>query len=316
MRKRNALHSGLLNFLTRMLLSCLAFSLCFGYSGSEIITYACGEAQSQPPAIATPQRIVVFPLYAEEMLLEMIGPDRIVYVGHLYWENAETFSPTMELTKNIPGSEWADSGSQEVLDLKPDLIILWEGDPGTEYADVPILVLKFPKSIEDIKNTLMILGEAVGAPEKAAQMLQGMEDSLAQITEIVSKIPEEKRVHALHYGTWQSKFRIVARAAGVIDEIGGDENYSEISPEQIAECNPDLITINPFMLDNDDSPWAFGADYVEESLAYILDDPKLSNVKAVKNHNVHTVSLHASQFIVQSVKELAQLAYPDLFPEN
>jgi len=316
MRKRNAVHSALSSFFTRMLLSCLVFSLCFGYFGNEIITYACGEAQSQPPAIATPQRIVVFPLYAEEMLLEMIGPDRIVYVGHPYWENAETFSPTMELTKNIPGSEWADSGDQEILDLKPDLIILYEDLPPTGYADVPILVLKYPTSIEDIKNTLMILGEAVGAPEKAAQMSQNMEDSLAQITEIVSKIPEEKRVHALHYETWQSKFRIVARAAGVIDEIGGDEFYSEIIPEQIAECNPDLITINPYWLDNEDSPWAFGADYVEKRLAHILDNPKLSNVKAVKNHNVHTVSLHESQFIVQSVKELAQLAYPDLFTEN
>lgn len=301
--------------LSKVWLCSLACFLCFGFSFNAT-TCAIGETLSQPSNTTTPQRIVVFPLYAEEMLFEMISPDRIVYVGHEYWENAETFSPTMELTKNIPGSAWADSDSQEILDLKPDLIILWEGEPGTEYSDVPLLVLKFPTSIEDIKNTMVILGEAVGAPEKAAQMLQGMEDSLTQITKIVSKIPEEKRVHALHYEAWQSKFRIVARAAGVIDEIGGDENYSEISLEQIAECNPDLITINPFMLDNDDSPWAFGTDYVEESLAYILDDPKLSYVKAVKNHNVHTISLHASQFIVQSVKELAQLAYPDLFPEN
>jgi len=115
---------------------------------------------------------------------------------------------------------------------------------------------------------------------------------------------------------WQSEFRIVARAAGVIDEIGGDENYSEISLQQVAECNPDLITIDPFWLASDGSLWDISADYVEDSLAYVLDNPKLSNVKAVKNHNVHTVSLHASQFIVQSVKDLARLAYPDLFPEN
>ena len=40
------------------------------------------------PSKLGPQRIVVFPLFAEEILYELVEPERIVYVGHRYdWGN-------------------------------------------------------------------------------------------------------------------------------------------------------------------------------------------------------------------------------------
>jgi len=74
--------------------------------------------------------------------------------------------------------------------------------------------------------------------------------------------------------------------------------------------------MNPFYLDTDSSLQDIGANYVAKSFAYILDYPELSEVKAVKNRNVHILSLHESQFIAQSVSDLARLAYPDLFTKH
>ena len=42
-------------------------------------------------SLGKPQRIIVFPVYAEEILLELINKDRIIYVGHEYFENGSFF---------------------------------------------------------------------------------------------------------------------------------------------------------------------------------------------------------------------------------
>ena len=41
----------------------------------------------------TPNHIVVFPVWAEEILLELVDTDCIVWGGHPYLEEAETYWP-------------------------------------------------------------------------------------------------------------------------------------------------------------------------------------------------------------------------------
>lgn len=315
-------------FVTKMALL-LTLSLCIVSSGIAK-AHAGGEVQSQTRISKTPQRIVVFPLFAEEMLLEMVGPDRIVYVGHEYWENAEAYSPTMALTEHIQGKYLSMFDEEEILDLQPDLVILWEDFasdheeifPELVQANIPFLFLDTPEAIEAIADTLIILGETVGAKDMAAQMVRDMEASLAQITELVSSVPEGKRVRVTHFDYSEpecfrpNNFYIIARAAGVINASGSDTDYMEMNDELLVEWNPDLITINPFYLDTDGSLYEIGDNYVEGSIAYLLNNPSLSNVTAIKSRNVHPLRLSESQFIVQSVMDLARRAYPDLFSEK
>jgi ABC-type Fe3+-hydroxamate transport system substrate-binding protein len=329
MRQKNISFSVLAKFPAKVLLSFFAFFFCIGYSGN-VITNASGETQSRMQISDAPQRIVVFPLFAEEMLLEMIGPKRIVYVGHEYFENGEAYSPTMALTEHNYGKYWNICDEEEILDLKPDLVVLSGGFsrdyeiifPELVQANIAFFFLDTPETIEDIMNTLVILGEAVGAPEKAAQMMRNMEATLAQITEIVASVPEGKRVRVTHFDYSDpecfrpNNFYIIARAAGVINASGSDTDYMEMNDDLLVKWNPDLITVNPFYLDTDGSLYEIGDDYVEDSIAYLQNNPSLSNVTAIKNHNVHPLSLHESQFVVQSVMELARLAYPDLFSDK
>ena len=323
MRKKSSPFSVLSSFFTKMLLSFLALSLCFGCFGNAIAS-ANGEVQGKTQVPAFPQRIVVFPLFAEEMLLEMIEPDRIVYVGHKYWENGEAHSPTMELTKYIPGNYWQNCDIEQILDLKPDLVVL-PGILSSEYEmvfpelvqeNIAVLFLDIPETIEDITNTLTTLGEVVGASEKAAQMVHDMESALAQITEIVSSVSEEKRIRVVHYEDWQYGFPMVARAAGVINANKSQEDYLEMDSDLLVEWNPDLLTIVPVYYDTDGSIYDISDDFVDKYISFILNNPILSDVTAIKNQNVHPLRVSESQFVVKSVKDLARLAYPDLFPEK
>lgn len=338
MQKKSASFSIISTLLKKKLLSFLIIALCVGHS-ENIITNARGEAQSQAHLSDKPQRIVVFPLFAEEMLLEMIGSDRIVYVGHEYFENGEAFSPTMELTKDILGRDLDIVDEELILDLNPDLVILQDGSlfdhtkyfPELYQANIPFLFLSKPKTIEDIRGLLLDLGEIVGAPKKAAQMVEEMEAGLAQITEIVSDIPEEKRARVFHYvyftndyrseeekpyTTWyrQNSFVITARAADVIAEGPDTEAWIIGGPEErLIEANPDIITFDYEEYYTWGSVYDTTGLYHDEFINDLLNNPKLSNVPAIKNKAIYPIRLCESQFVVLSAKELAQFAYPDLF---
>ncbi len=320
--------------LTKILLPFFVFAFCLASATAN------GEAQSQTHA--TPQRIVVFPLFAEEMLLEMIGPERIVYVGHKNFENGEGYSPMMELAKDIEGRYWNMTIDETILALNPDLIVLEEDFlrdyaeiwPDLYQANIPFVFLDSPKTIDDVRDVLIDLGEIVGTPEKAAQMSEDMEADLAHITENVSTVPEEKRKHVFHYVYHtndyasaeeeastafyrQSLFTMVANAAGIIAEGPDTDDWADGEPEEwLVRTNPDIITFDYGQYDTDGSLYDISGQYHDAFINDLLTNPKLSNVTAIKNRAIYPLRLFQSQLIVHSVEELAWLAYPDLFLEN
>lgn len=314
--------------LKKVLLSYLSLSLCIGSTGIAI-AHASSEITIQGQIPETPQRIVVLPLFAEEMLLDMIGPDRIVGIGHEYYENGEAYSPTMALTEHIQGG-LSIYDAENILNLEPDLVVLYRGNfygyetllPELEQAGIPALSVDVPQDFDEIINALMMLGKVVGAEEKAAQMVEDVETSLAQLAQIVSTIPKDERIRATYYCDYSPSqiFGVIADAANVISDRGTvfihrHYDYLEVSAQLLAEWNPDLILISPVSTDTDGYLLDVSKDYVDWYTNYFYDNPDYSGVAAIQNRNVHPLSLHNSQYMVQSAMELVQLAYPDLFAE-
>jgi len=330
MPKKSIIFPNGLCFSTKLLSLFLIVSLCL----SNVITTANGETQSSVQTTSNPQRIVVFPLFAEEMLLEMIGPERIVYVGHAYFENGDEYSPTMELMKHIAGRNWQNSGN--FLEMDPNLVIL-SGYLSIEYNlifpeleedNIPVLFLDTPETIDDIKSILKTLGEVVGALDKADQMIQDMDAELRKIAEIVSTIPAEKRVRVAFFSTdgphsfQPYTFNMITNAAGVININGTNTDYYIVdsrnsdllimSETLLTEGNPDLIVYDPAVNDSDGSLLGVFDDYTQRYVESLAVDPILAAAPAILHGNVHPLYLHESQFIVQSVKDLVRLAYPDI----
>ena len=321
---------------TKTCLYLLVVFMCFACSLSAV-THALGETLSQVQIPDAPQRIVVFPLFAEEMLLEMVGPDRIVYVGHPYYQNGETYSPTMELTKNIKGQYLNMADEDEILALHPDMIILGKSYsrdyseifPKLAQTDIPFLFLDTPRSIADIRNTLVNLGEKVGSSEKANHMIETMDNELAKIAEIVSDVPAETRAHVIYYEFWnsedgrstkwfrQNSFVMAAQAAGV--KASGPSTTDFIltnAKDLLIKQNPDIITFDYTDYDTDGSICGIAGSHIEDFTSSLLTDSQLSHVTAIRNHAIYPIRLCESQFIVQSAMELAQLAYPDQFTKQ
>ena len=99
------------------LITCVLYLLCLIYGHN-----ASAESEHSR-SNTTPQRIVVFPLYAEEILFELVEPERIVYVGHRFVESGIGVWPTMEACRNVKGECWQKTSEEEILTLRPDLLI-------------------------------------------------------------------------------------------------------------------------------------------------------------------------------------------------
>lgn len=320
---------GLKRKIAKTVLSLLAFSLCAFPSG-EMAMHAWGEDVNPTRSPEAPQRIVVLPLFAEEMLLEMIGPDRIVGVGHAYHENAEAYTPTMALTKDMQ-HDLDIYYAEGILAVNPDLVLLYEGNlygyetllPALEQAGVPFLFMEGPENFGDVVNSLTVLGDIVGAPEKAAQMVQVVEDGLKELKQLVASIPEDERIRATYYCDYSpsSIFDVIADAANVISDQGivfvsRHYDYKEISASLLAEWNPNLIVVDPVSMDTDGTILDISKDYFDWYTASFYANPVFSPITAIQNHNVHPLNIYNSQYMLQSAMVLARLAYPDLFAEQ
>ena len=326
MFKKTISFSLMQKFFFKILLYTIVLSLCTSYLIGGIAK-ADSESRSQLQLSESPQRIVVFPLFAEEMLFEMIDPNRIVGVGHEYWEHGEAYSPTMEFTKHTR-NDLSIRDVEEILDLNPDLVVLWKAEfddyktllPELKKYDISVLFLDTPANFMEVMNSLSMLGEAVGASQKAEQMIQDLKTGLAQLEGIIEGVSENKRIRVTDYHDYYpiDVYDVIASAAGVFSDGGSvfiDRHYDylEIDDGLLSEWNPDLITIRPFSMDTDGTILDISEEYVNMYITHLLNKPGLSTVSAIQNHNIHPLSIYNSQYMLQSAEDLARLAYPELF---
>ena len=257
-----------------------------------------------------PQRIVVFPLFAEEILLDLIGPERIVYVGHRYIEEGVDYSPTMELTRLIPGKEWQNTDEDEIIDLQPDLIILNEDleeayvrgvlYPELKKTNASIIFIKQPRSIKDIEENILLLGAATGAPTAASAMVYHLENGIKKCLDSFARFDGTTPVKVLYYNSYQKSFPIIAQLC-MFDCLYYDD-YVSIDDYQISEWNPDFIFFNPAWVDTDgtlihlNDPFAIAKNITSNTL--------LSDTKAVRNCNVYPLYLHSSHYIIKNIEEI------------
>ncbi len=210
------------------------------------------DEQTEQDAQAYPNRIAVFRLPAEEILLSIVEPERIVYVGHRYFENGNSYSPTMYLTKNIEGREWQNSDEADILIQDPDLIILdehLEADyeeifPLLCYAEIPVIFLKDIRSMEDIQDTIMLMGQITGRMEQAKKLVHKMAKDIEQCKDEIARMEIKDVPKILFYDSRQRSFWIVSGTLS-FQNLFDDEKYAidfaKLDNEVIAGWNPDII---------------------------------------------------------------------------
>jgi cobalamin transport system substrate-binding protein len=255
---------------------------------------------------AKPEKIVSLTLGTDEILLDLVGPERLIGVTYLAAdETTSNIASNPELAK-VKNTVEADP--EVILALEPDLVLVGsftkpEVIDQLKSAGVTVFVVGNFTAIQPMADNILTLGKLVGEPEKAQAMVDKMNTDLTAVTDKVAVADARPTVLYYTSGGWVAGSKttvddIITQAGGV-NAAADLVDWNVLSPEAVIEKNPDVVILSPYVTDDE-----------------FLKNPAFAGLNAVKNKKVVALTdAHmsaTSQYIVLAVLDVAKLLHPDL----
>lgn len=276
-----------------MILNTFIFTICF----SRVLVDSTGRVIEIPENI---ERVVSTVPSNTEIIVDMGLVDLLVGV--------DSYSEKVDKRLSEKGVLRSDDLNEEkIVELMPDLVIsshhnLKKGKESLKFFDevgIPVYVIKNPKSLSEVANSVIEIGEILNKKSEAEHL---KDKFLKELKEIVSnKNSEDKKVYfeILEnpiYTTGSKTF-----LNDVLESVGGKNIFRDekgwISPplESILEKDPDVILVG------EDRKYM-----VEE----ILARDEWQDVNAIKNKEVYFIDEsinRPSPRVLKALKELREV---------
>lgn len=201
------------------------------------------------PAAEAPLRVASLNLTADELLVEMLPPDRLVAVTR--WADDASMS---NVAGRVPATavRLPRADLERILALRPDLVVV------SEYTDADFLRLVEKSGLRHhrmsgldtlpgIHAAILDLGRAVGAPQAAARLAARFDAVLA---ELGRRLEGEPRPRVLYWGDPHTAG--AGTAIGSLLEAAGASNVGRqlglrgivpIAGEKAFAAEPDAILV-------------------------------------------------------------------------
>jgi len=210
---------------------------------------------------ARPERIVSINLCSDELLLQLVGPERVAAVTKFSTDpEASTVAARAKGLRQIQGD------IEHVLACGPDMLLSgYFSNKETvrffEKSGIPVLVFKVPKSFEDIYADIRRLAGAVGEKVKGEAIIGQMQAELVGLnpestsgaqSQVSSEIkhrmlPKGKRAvffqsdnYVPGKGTFENAVMEAAGLQNVAVELG-IRDYGRMGLEELILAKPDVI---------------------------------------------------------------------------
>ena len=260
------------------------------------------------PGDTIPRRVASMNLSADEILAEILPPERLVGVTRFADERG-----TSNIVGRIPPSvfRFQKADMERLVALAPDLVVV------SEYTDADFLRLversgmrwhrmQGLNSLAGVRQAILDLGRVVGAETAVRALVERYDATLA---ELARRLAGAKRPRVLY---WSGGMTAGADTAiGALIEGAGARNLGRemgvqgITPpgaERAFVADPDVILV---------SSWPGGLEAVKEH-------PLLSRLRAVREGRVvvmpNALLIALSQFTADACWDLASRLHPDLVP--
>lgn len=263
---------------------------------------------------APPQRIASVTLGSDEILLDLVGPERLLGVSY-FADDAQISN----ISDRLDGIARADlSGDPEVLiSLDADLVVLasFSNPAALEQLDdagVPVFVLAEFNSVDEIRANIRLLGQVTGEETRAEQMIADLD---ARLKTVQNAVADQEPVRMFYYepggityGPGSTVDEIIQMAGGVnVVAEAGLEAYPLVDAEFVIDADPDVVLV---------SGWFTGED---DPVVWFTSDPALGTLRAVQDGRVYAINAahmtNVSQYIAQGVEDVAHVLYPQAFPD-
>ena len=271
---------------------------------------------------AKPQHVYGNTLSLEEVLLDILPPERIAAVS------PPTLDPEYSLAADkaarVVGRVPAYPGPEPIAALQPDLIFAQlRARPETiatlEEMGFKVFCMEVPTNLDMVRKRLRQMSEAVGEPERGQALLAELDEKVAYVKSRTADIPPEKRRVLLGFSSMgafghpDGLFHDICRQSGVINGAARIHMAygSHLSDEQILQIDPDI------MMFVDDGA---ANDYGGQIRDRVLGDPALQTAKAVKNRRFFFLKdryrASNTQHMGDAILQIARNVYPDAFTES
>lgn len=156
------------------------------------------------------------------------------------------------------GSKSRGVNIETVLDLAPDLVILYAHRDGIATAErltrsgIPAVVIK-PETFSSIRETIHLLGTALGEQKRAEEVIHAMNGILEKVSSRISGMEPgtQKQVYYAAPRGFLSTAPSDMLQDEIIDLAGGINvaarlhgYFKNVSAEQLIEWNPDTIAVS------------------------------------------------------------------------
>ncbi|QHI70800.1 ABC transporter substrate-binding protein [Tichowtungia aerotolerans] len=209
-----------------------------------LLLAGCGERTAS--SNSSSRRIVSIAPNVTEILYTLGQSNQVVGVSRY-----SNWPPDARNKPHVGGTY--DPNWEMILSLRPDLVIGLDSQKeiaaqlkqlGVDFLGVP------HERVKEIMQSILIIGKACSAEEKAHQIFQGLEKQIQQVPTI-GKTERPKVLVCIGHDEQMTRMYVAARHTfydDLIDLAGGTNaceqttvKYPEISPESLHAMQPDLI---------------------------------------------------------------------------
>ena len=305
------------------LLLVLALALSLAACGTaEVTEPTAGENQVLDGAgrildiPAEPEKATIASVYAVSVpFIEALGlGDRVlaINVKSNFWKEAD------------PALAEAGSVGRGSVDLEalaafsPSVLIHRSNDSETVEAvqriNIPVLCITV-EDMEDITDTLTVMGRYFGEEERAAEVIAWMDGKFRMIDEIVAQIPEAHRKTVLVLGGEAGRIAAddmlqawMAEKAGgkyVAENTANNRNWVNVGVEQVFTWNPQFL-------------FATSSTPLDYSIEELMEEDAWSAVEAVKGAHFYQIPAKLDSWDIPGVSCVIGTMYMlhKMYPEH
>jgi iron complex transport system substrate-binding protein len=287
------------------------------------ITDSLGREVAIPPKI---ERILSLQPEITRIIVSLGAGERLVGLDYFLRHDDRLFKIVFPQESRLPlVSKPDDSVNKElVVRLDPDIIFASPSefqvpDSIQRTLGIPVVALSSLGRFEDLLEEIELVGALTGLRERAQELVAYFKGKIKTVSDSIVSVPFENRPR-VYLSFWSSLTRTPIFYEPV--NVAGGVNLAEkllpsylgtvqtvVTLEQIIKWDPDIILIQG----------NFVPQERRVTVKQVLDDSRLSSIKAVKNKHVYYTFgfwywWDPAEVLVETLY-LARLFYPEKFAQ-
>jgi iron complex transport system substrate-binding protein len=215
---------------------------------------SCGASKVQPPAAGKPLRVLPTNATAVDFVFDLIDPERVIAVPDTVKDYATVDVDFAQWTGDRTFNEFS---AEVLLSFDPDLVVVspWQ-DQNTinRLLESGIKVVELPpvNELDDIREALTMISEALGESEKGAKLLVEFDKRAKALAEAAAMRGTVGGIIYTNYGSggWAAgrgttahQLLMLAGVSNVVAEAGW-VGHDGVDIERLLDFNPDVLIIS------------------------------------------------------------------------